>query len=278
MLQSMKAMILVVVAVLTAAMAAPAQAAAVALVTDVVSDVALGGEPVRLLGELSAGSELTVGERSQVVVFYFGDGSEWTLAGPGHYRVGARAPEALRGASPPQKRAAPAAFRDFKLRTDRITQGGVVMRGGERPTLTAPIDEVVLDSDVRFAWEAFGAGSNYQFELVDQAGTRLIASETQDTVMPLPPAISLQPGRTYYWSVRGRDASGTRTFYRVAEFRIADAATRRRLDAALPKAGAPFSERVLYVAMLEEIGARSAALAARRALASERPAPWVPAR
>jgi hypothetical protein len=70
-------------------MAALAQAAAVALVTDVVGDARQGDEPVRLLAELQAGSELTVGDGGQVVVFYFADGSEWTLAGPGRYRVGA---------------------------------------------------------------------------------------------------------------------------------------------------------------------------------------------
>jgi hypothetical protein len=114
-------------------------------------------------------------------------------------------------------------------------------------------------------------------EVVDSAGTRLLGTETAEAELALPSTVALQPGR-YYWSVRGRDATGTRTFYRVAEFRVADAATRRRLDAAQPKPDAPFSERALYAAMLEEAGARSAARAARDALAAERPAAWAPAR
>jgi len=260
------------------ALSPSAHAAAVALVTDVVGDASQGGEPVRLLAELQSGTEVAIAEQGRVVVFYFADGSEWTLAGPGTYRFGARAPDASRGSAAPQKRVAPAALRDFRLRTDRIAQGGVVMRGAERPVLIAPVDEVVLDPGVRFAWESFGAGALYQVEVVDAAGARLLAAETADAELPLPPATTLQPGRTYYWSVRGRDGTGTRTFYRVAEFRVADAATRRRLDAARPASDAPFSERALYAAMLEEVGARSASQAARGALAPERPAAWAPAR
>ena len=254
-----------------------AHGAAVALVTDVVGDARQGGEPVRLLAELQAGVDLAIAEQARVVVFYFADGSEWTLAGPGSYRFGTRAPEATRGAPSPQRQPAPAAFRDFRLRTDRVTQGGVVMRsatGSERPALIAPVDEVVLSPDVRLAWEEFLPGAAYQVEVVDDAGTRLLATQTTDAQLTLPPSITLQSGRTYYWSVRGGDATGTRTFYRVAEFRVADAATRRRLDAALPKADAPFSERALYAALLEQVGARSAARAARTALALERPAAW----
>lgn len=262
----------------TAAVAGLAQGASVALVTDVVGDAVQGGEPVRLLGELAAGTEVAVGERSRVVVFYFADGSEWTLAGPGRYKLAARAPTAPPGAAPLEKRAAPAGLRDVKLRTDRIAQGGVVMRSASRPALTMPVDEVVLDADVRFAWEGFGPGARYQFELVDQAGTRLFGLDTTDSELRLPPAVRLQPGSSYYWSVRGRDAIGSHSFYRVAEFRVADAATTQRVNAALPKSDAPFSERVLYVALLEGVGARSAASAARQALAAERPAPWAPAR
>ena len=62
--------------------------------------------------------------------------------------------------------------------------------------------------------------------------------------------------------------------YAIGEFRVADAATRARLDKARPKPDAPFSERVLFVALLEDVGAKSAAAQQRRTLSSERPAAW----
>jgi hypothetical protein len=254
------------------------QAAPVGLVTDVDGGAVLAGEPLKLLADLPSGAEVDVARGGRVVVFYFADGSEWTLAGPGRFRLAAKAPEPQAPAVAPQKRAAPAAYRQFRLRTDKIAQGGIVMRSGERPVLATPVDEVVLDREVRFAWEPFGVGAKYQFELVDPAGARLMSMETTETELRVGPDVKLQGGRTYYWSVRGRDATGSQTFYRATEFRLADAATKQRLAAAAPKAGAPFSERALYVAMLEDLGAKSAARTARRELAQERSAPWAPAR
>jgi hypothetical protein len=260
------------------ALAPWAAAAPVALVTDVDGGALQGGEPLRLLAEVQAGAEVDVAAGGRVVVFYFGDGAEWTLAGPGRYRLFAKAPEAQRASPAPQRKPAPAAYRQFKLRTDRIAQGGTVMRGGEPAVLVAPVDEVVLAPDVRFAWQPAGAGAVYRFELVDDQGNRLVSSETTQTEATLPEGVKLAGGRTYYWSLRGVEGQGGPAFYRATEFRVADAATAQRVKAAAPRPDASFSERALYVALLEDVGAKSAARDARRALAQERAAAWAPAR
>ncbi|HEY8242599.1 MAG TPA: hypothetical protein VII68_04000 [Casimicrobiaceae bacterium] len=266
-------------AVLAAIAAAPiASGAPVGLVTDVDGNALQGGVPLKLLADLPTGAEVDVAAGGRVVVFYFGDGTEWTLAGPGRYRLAAKAPEAQRASPAPQRKAAPAAYRQFKLRTDRIAQGGTVMRGGEPAVLVAPVDEVVLAPDVRFAWQPTGAGAVYQFELVDDKGNRLVSNETSQTETRLPDGIRLASGRTYYWSLRGRESNGGPAFYRATEFRVADTATAQRVHAAAPKEGASFSERALYVALLEDVGAKSAARDARRALAQERAASWAPVR
>ena len=250
-------------------------AAPVALITDVLGDAQLGGEALKLLAEIEAGRELALAQGTTVVVFYLGDGSEWTLHGPGRYRLGARAPEAQSGAAAAQRRPGPPAYREIKLRAGRLQQGGLVFRGEEPMALIAPTrSEVVLSSDVRFDWKALETGTGYQFELVDQAGTKLLAAGTTDNGLQLPLAIQLQPGQTYYWSVRGRAPNSSRQIYRVAEFRVADAPTRRRIDAARPKGDAPFSERALFVVLLEDLGARTAAAHQRMNLAPERPVGW----
>ena len=255
-----------------------ASGAPVGLVTDVDGGALYAGEPLKLLADLPAGSEVDVAAGGRVVVFYFGDGSEWTLAGPGRYRLASKAPEAQRPAAAPQKRAAPVAYRHFKLKVDKIAQGGTVMRGGEALALASPVDEVVLNRDVRFAWEPAGAGVTYTFELVDDRGNRLVSQQTTERELALPADVRLASGRTYYWSLRGADRAGSPAAYRATEFRVADAATVERVKAAAPKAGASFSERALYVALLEDLGAKSAARDARRSLAQERAAPWAPAR
>jgi hypothetical protein len=257
----------------TAVLAAPA-----VLVLDVVGDAHSGGEPVRLLAELDAGREVALGEQASVVVFALADGSEWTLTGPGRFRIGGKQPEPIAQSRPPQRRAAPAAYRDIRLRADRLQQGGLVLRGRDRLALVTPVQEVVVTPDVRFAWEAPDDGTRYQFELVDPSGQKVFAAETTANELMLPAAISLQAGQVYTWAVRALAAPGSVPAYRAAEFRFADARTLQRVSAARPRDDAPFAERVLFVALLQELGARSAAEDARRRLAPERPAGWSPSR
>jgi hypothetical protein len=255
------------------------EAAPVALVTDVVGDAHQAGEPLALLAELEPGRELALAAGATVVVFYLGDGSEWTLRGAGRYRLAAKAPEAIGPETPPaQRRPGPPAYRDIKLRAERVQQGGLVMRAGtfEEPmALVSPAKgETVLSSDVHFRWKPLEHASGYQFELVDGAGQKLLVADTGESELPLPLAVQLRPGQTYYWAVRSRATGAAQPLYRVAEFRLVDAATRRRLDAARPRPDAPFSERVLFIALLEDVGAKSEAAQQRVRLAAERPVAW----
>jgi len=264
---------------LVVAATALAYAAPVALVTDIVGAGTQKGGPLKLLAELPRGSEIGIGDGGRVVVFYLADGSEWTLAGRGRYRLGAAAPEALDGAPAPARKLAAAGLRAVKFRTDRATQGGLQMRGGgDLPLLRTPVDEVVLGGPVTFAWEPATAATTYRFELVDGAGASVYVLDTPESTLRLPADVALAPGHEYLWAVSGRVPDAAAPFYRAAAFRTADEATRRRLDAAQPAAGAAFSERVLYAALLEDAGAKSAARAQRAALAAERPAAWAPPR
>lgn len=256
----------------------PAVAAPVALVTDVTGDGTASGEPLKLLGEINLDSEITLVEGAEAIVFFLSDGVEYVLKGPGRYRLSARTPEPQGDAAPPQRRQVAAPLRQLRLRTDRVTQGGMVMRNSERPALLQPVRELVISDDVVFRWESYGEGTRYNFELVNQRGDKLLSAETTEVELRLPAAVPLRAGQVHYWAIRGRDAQTLQTFYRVAEFRTADAAMRRRIEAARPGADASFSERALYVALLEDVGAKSAASTLRRQLAAERPAAWEPPR
>src|SRR5450755_3172731 len=145
---------------LAALTAISVSAAGIALVTDVVGDasfVAAPAEPLKLLGELNAGVEVAVSDRAQLIVFYLAEGVEYTLNGPGQYRILAKGPEPLRGAPP----------------------GGMIMRGDS--ILAHPVNEVVLDGEAPFRWRPFAPEASYQFELVDQAGMLVLKSETRET-------------------------------------------------------------------------------------------------
>jgi hypothetical protein len=257
------------------AFASRAEARPVALVTDVVGDVKHGAETLRLLTELDAGREIVIGADSTAVVFYVGDGSEWVLKGPGRYRLGSKGPEPQAGAPAAARRPAPAAFRDIKLRPEKVRQAAVIMRG-RNLTLAAPVnDDVVVTGDVRLSWVLDNArDAEYEIELVDANGKLLHKARTSSVQFALPEDVRLVPGQRYTWAVTARERGLPQPLYAIGEFRVADAATRARVDKARPKADAPFSERVLFVALLEDVGAKSAAAEQRRALSSERPVAW----
>ena len=271
------ALVIGVIALATAgvlALVSRVEAAPVALVTDVVGDVRQGQEPLKILGELDAGRELSLAAESTVVVFYVSDGSEWVLKGPGRYRLAAKGPEAQGGAPAAQKRPGPPAFRDIRLRTDRVRQAAAILRGRSLALRSPVNDDVVVTKDVQLAWALDNARDiEFEVEVVDAAGRRVLAERTRSLTLALS-GDRLAPGQRYTWAVTARERGLPQPLYALAEFRVADAATRRRVENAQPKAGAPFSERALFVALLEDVGAKSAAEQQRQALAAERPAGW----
>lgn len=267
----------VATAVLVAA-SSRADAAPVALVTDVVGDARHGQEPLKLLVELDAGRELSLAADATVVVFYVGDGSEWVLKGPGRFRLANKGPEAQGGAPAAKKRPGPPAFRDIKLRPDRVRQAAVILRG-RNLTLKSPVNNYVVLKDVRLAWALDNASdTEFEVEVVDSGGKRVLKEKTQALEILLPDDARLEPGQRYTWAVMARERGLPQPLYAIGEFRVADPVTRRRIENARPKADAPFSERVLFVALLEDIGAKSAADEQRRALAAERPVGWATAK
>ena len=257
------------------AVASRAGATPVAMVTDVVGDVKQANEPLRILAELDAGRELSLAADATVVVFYVGDGSEWVLKGPGRYRLAAKGPEAQGGAPAAQRRPGPPAFRDIRLRPDRVRQAAVILRG-RTLTLKSPVnDDVVLTPDVKLSWALDNArDTEFEVEVADSTGKRVVKEKTRTLDFSLPVDARLEPGQRYTWAVMARDRGRPQPLYAIGEFRVADAATRNRIEGARPRAGAPFSERALFVALLEDVGAKGAADEQRRALASERQAGW----
>lgn len=258
-------------AAIAALLAAPAAlGAGVALVADVVGEAQYERAPVKLLAELPRDAELRLKPGAEVVLFYRADGAQWTIRGPGNYRLQAAAPRPLQGAKPGLQKPAKAQFRPLRAHGAPLAQG-VAMRGR---SLVAPVNEVVLTPNVVFSWERFGDGVAYQLELVDSTGNRIFNAETQATELALPASIELAAGQQYFWSLRGRESNGSPAFYRAADFHVADAATRQRLLADKPADDAPFADRALYVALLDEAGMRSTAQTLRRKMAIERPVSW----
>lgn len=70
-----------------------------------------------------------------------------------------------------------------------------------RVAAIAPQEGVVAEStDLRFTWHAHNADS-YRFTLMLNDGTPAWTIETSDTSLLLPPQVTLDRGRTYFWRV-----------------------------------------------------------------------------
>jgi hypothetical protein len=268
-----------------AALAALAQLAiaaspTVALVTDVVGDARHDGEPLKLLQQLPAGRDVVLGESASAVLFFVNDGGEWTLRGPGRYRLGNAGVTAADGATRAEKRAAPAPLRDLRLRPDRLRQAAVILRGngGSDLRLVSPAHgDLVLDDGVTLAWEMRDARDvQFEVEVVDSAGERVLRETTTAQSLAWPASVPLRAGERYTWAVRTPATRAGQPLYRASEFVVATPRVRQRVQDARPGAQSRFSERVLFVALLDEIGATSEAARMREALAAERSAGWAP--
>jgi hypothetical protein len=120
-----------------------------------------------------------------------------------------------------------------------------------------------------FAWVDPQGSAHFEFTLQDDDGAVVLSTEVTGARFAYPPgAPALQPGRTYWWSVRTRDAAPRRSW--TAGIRIVDGAERAALDAAgRPSLDALLAAGIWYDA-LEIVDARAggktdAAAAARRA-------------
>jgi hypothetical protein len=257
------------------AQAVPAAAPPVALVTDVVGDVAVDGAPLKLLQPLPTGTEVVLGPSATAVLFFVRDGNEWTLTGPGRYRLGRDGVTAHDGAPRAQKRTPPAPLRDVKLRPDRLRQAAIILRGFDLRLTSPPHGDVVLDDSVTFAWDMQDARDvEFEVEVVDSSGQRVLREKTTERSLAWPADVELRAGERYTWAVRATSRRMAQPLYRASEFVMATPQVRQRVQAARPGERARFSERVLFVALLDEIGAATQAERARADLAKERPAGW----
>jgi putative zinc finger protein len=72
--------------------------------------------------------------------------------------------------------------------------------GAARLATHAPNDRVSADRLV-FVWAPAEPGSSYRLTVTDSAGVPVWSTSTTDTVLALPPATRLAPGRRYHWYV-----------------------------------------------------------------------------
>jgi hypothetical protein len=243
------------------------------LVIDVQGNATLAGTRVAILTGLPPGAEVTLAPAARVVVVHTQNGRQFELIGPGAFRWTSGKVEVVRPGELRVRESADAAFGDLRLRTGRIAQASISMRGapGEsRLQLVSPASTWLLEPPRSFRWQPVTGAASYRFQLTDSNGKPLHEARTSSSSVELPAGVALEAGRTYGWQVQA-DLAGGRAVDGWTEFGVAGPDLRARVDRARPRADASFGDRLLYALLLDELGMREEAERFWTQLARERP-------
>ena len=245
-----------------------------AIVTDLRGDArSASGARIDLLAELPVGAEIALDRGARVVVVHLASSSTFDLAGPGAFAIRASGVEGQAGARVAPPKALSASYQGVRLQPARIAQASIAMRGNapdERLRLVSPVATWLLEAQPSFSWTSQVDSGNYALQLTDSENRVLFDTVTTATTVPLPKHVVLEPGRLYGWQVKASMPNG-QGVEAWAEFGVADAALRSRIDAARPRADAATSERILFALLLESLNLHEAARNDWAQIATERP-------
>ena len=244
------------------------------LVTDVQGAATIAGQGrLAILAGLAPGAELSLGPGARVVVVHSSNGRQFELTGPGAFRWAGGAIEVVRPGQLAVRESTSAVFSSVRLRTARLAQASIVMRGRAEEggvRLVSPVSTWLLERPASFRWQPVPGVGEYRFQLTDSTGKPLHEVRTAAASAELPAGIALEVGRTYGWQVKA-ELPGGKTIEGWTEFGLAAPELRARVESARPAAGTTFSDRLLYGLLLEELGMREEAVKLWTQLAGERP-------
>lgn len=239
----------------------------IAMVADLEGKVTLdGGRSLRLLDEIAPGRTLTLNLETRLVLVDLSNGDERIFKGPG--RLTFDSVGRSQGLRPRAVHKHPA-LSGLRLRLGGLAQVAVVMRSAQaiRSLEVLPKGPMLLESAPEFRWEALSSQATYQFKLFDARGGLLLDRTLPETRLQAP---ELRPGEACTWILEARlpeQAPRVST----GKVQVLDVATRELLVKFKPIVSAPFTERLVYAALLEDAQIGDEARKAWTALAQERP-------
>jgi hypothetical protein len=260
----------VAAASLLAALALAARAEApVAFVADVKGNATIEGDGTLVfLAELATGTRLFLGSGATVAVTYAASGAEFTLTGPGEFRVEAREVSAQKGARPARKSVTSLPDPTVVARVSRTATASLRMRGIVPPAeagfaLEYPADMRVTSLQPVMRWRGDPAAEAATLILNDANGKEIWKARVKPGSTR--PSVKLAPASTYRWTVMTPRGMIGEARFETLPAPIAAKAEKSRASAKT------FSERVLHALLLQDIGASQEARDAWAALARERP-------
>ncbi len=242
------------------------------LVTEVTGKVEIDGKAaVATLAEIPDGARLSLQADASLVAVDLVSGKEYVLKGGQDYRV---TPQGPQGGGVSETALPAKGVADIHIEPGMVAQPQPATRSRSSKlnvlSPISPVKTIVVSDAPLFRWSAVEASTGYRLSVLKPDGALHWEARTQNTQMPLPTTHRLAPGAKYTWRIE-RFSEGGPASDALAEFAVAPAATLKQLSALKADAHSPFSRRVLYAALLTEVGAKQEARALWQELSREKP-------
>ena len=106
-----------------------------------------------------------------------------------------------------------------KLTRQTIAADGLKKAEPVSAPVPAPQIQIVSPKDgarvsapgLSFIWRSLGKNVTFKFTLSDMSGTTILSAQTPDTVVNLPPSVTLEPRADYFWFVDAALGGGRTT-------------------------------------------------------------------
>lgn len=228
---------------------------------------------IPLLAYLEPGTVIQLDDHARLSITLFAKPVEYRFTGPAKLTVEAGRILALEGkseAQPVSLEKTSAARRFTVAQRESVAQAAYEMRA-VRPGLRLddPVDTRLIGDDLAFSWDGPRPPEGYRLSLYD-GRKRLLHQESLAANSWTPSAGLLKAGGNYEWEIRATLENGEVLTAR-GSFSVAGSNAAKAIRAQRPRAGASFSDRVLYAVFLQENGYRYDARRTWKELAKERP-------
>jgi hypothetical protein len=127
-----------------------------------------------------------------------------------------------------------------------------------------------LSATPEFRWKAQGPNATYHFKLQDPQGQVVFELTQGECSIQVPEHLALGEDTAYTWVLDTKLTDGAQD-RRSGQIKVVPKAIREQLQGARPALDAPFSERLVFAALLEQHELHGEARAYWQSLAKDRP-------
>ena len=247
-----------------------AQAQGIVMISDLSGVALLHGRkaPLTLMEEVPPEQAVTLKDGARITFVNMRTGAESSFAGPGKFKLDGNGE--AKGMAPKHRHLVAALQGAVHLRPGALGQASVVMRAVPGAQAMSPAGPWSLSPTPEFRWQSAGAKAIYHFKLQDPQGQVVFELTQEDCAIQVPEHLAMADDTAYAWVLETRLPDGTQT-RRSGQLTVLPKPVREQLQAARPSLDAPFSERLVFAALLEQQQLHQEAQVFWKSLAKDRP-------